>query len=251
MADYQHLPANDSVNATVVVVEERYVVQRRRRRAGGCGCCACLALVFLLCYFLIPRKPTVKYIKTVLNAHDTADDNTTVKFTESTCAQSRAPRAKPPFPRSRMSPPTPTPNPPPLRPRPAPRTDKLQNNDYFSVEWSDPKLTISYWDPYVGEFVIIGQTWCNDAMPDYMLNACELDANMTSSTWSTGAKASKKITMPTTVYPLAAAAAIAECGLNGNVQLLSSGNIMMKSSGPLSGSERINVGNEFYWLYCN
>ena len=33
MADYQHLPANDSVNATVVVVEERYVVQRRRRRA--------------------------------------------------------------------------------------------------------------------------------------------------------------------------------------------------------------------------
>ena len=119
------------------------------------------------------------------------------------------------------------------------------------MEWSDPKLTISYYNKNAGVFYIIGQTWCNDAMPDSVLNACESDANMTSSTWSTGAKASKKITMPTTVYPVAAAEAIAACVLNGNVQLLSSGNIMMKSSGPLSGSERINVGNEFYWLYCN
>ena len=110
--------------------------------------------MFLLCYFLIPRKPTVKYIDTVLNAHDTADDNTTVKFTESTCAQSRARARNPRFTRSHVAS---HPHPESPLPPSAPRTDKLQNNDYFSVEWSDPKLTISYYNKNGECFTSLGR----------------------------------------------------------------------------------------------
>ena len=88
-------------------------------------------------------------------------------------------------------------------------------------------------------------------MPEAVRVQCDADANMTSTKWSTGARASKKITMPTQIYPGAATAALVECGLNGQVQLLSSGSIMMKgTSGIFAENNRIHVTNKFAWLVC-
>ena len=124
---------------------------------------------------------------------------------------------------------------------------RLRNNNFYSVEWSNPQIQIAFLNTLNGNyyFELLGQTWCSDD------DAVKLDLcneNMTSTKWTTGAQATKNAAMPTTTFPIAVAQAAAQCELDGRVQLASTGTISAKTA--LGRKSTVRVSTKYYWAYC-
>jgi len=205
----------DEDGQPVQVVGEVYILDTSTKKKKACGsCCLFAVATFLLCFFLIPRTPTVWL------------SNLSVNQAKSGIAESAVTGIVGTF--------------------------KFRNENFFKVEWDSPDMSL-YWLPYNNQ-PIVGGCWGEDPCAFYQNGWCaiKLGEFANDEKFSTGVRAEElsKLKLKQTLQQTTCSAEVmVAAAAEGTQRLLSKGTVGAKV--PLSKFGRVHVSDSYYLLGWN